>query len=384
MTIRVLRIVPGFLPRESMYGHYVTFFMISKAQTESGLSVRVLSTGERNAHELVDGIDVTYMEHDPKFLSYFKLQKRLRNRIESFRNEIDVLHSHGRIALTLDNTATGIPHVVHLHDTPFTLEQPLSHKVRNFGSLLYDFRKKLLFQRYLKRSSAVIAYSKYVQRYAITNYGVPKKKVEVVYNGISHNFSPSSRPMPRDAVGISEGPEIILYVGRLKAIRGIDTVLAAFSILRKTRPNVHLLIIGSASAEKEHWLNEQERNFHLDGTVTRIHHVSYEELPSYYRMADIHVAVGNYMGFPKTIIESLACGTPIIAKENEDTLSIVENPDLLIRSPDPQHLAFTIEKVLMDVKMKEDVLNRGPYIGNKYSWRATSSRINSIYQKILV
>jgi len=381
--VRILRVVPIFHPPESMYGHSVTFYMISEAQVSAGNKVRVLSPRKSNGQYEINGIDVSYMEHNPKFLSFFGFQKKLEKEIVSTSKDIDIIHSHGKVALGLRSESIGLPHIVHLHDTPFALEQSLSHKFANPRSFLYDFRKKLLYSRYLKRATAIIAYSQYVRNHAIRTYNIQPDKISVISNGISSHFNPNAKALAADELGIPSHSRIVLYVGRIVSVRGIFEAVQAFHLLQKEEPDTHLLIIGNSSSVGTLRLDRLIQELGLNEKVTHVDHVAYTKLPSYYKMASLHIAVGSYRGYPKTIMESLACGTPVIANRNEDVLSLLDTDDGLVNGGNPQLVSNTMRTVLSSDRISSDVKSTADHNSKRFSWRVTAEKISEIYNEAM-
>lgn len=129
----------------------------------------------------------------------------------------------------------------------------------------------------------------------LISHGVDRDKLVVITNGIDHDiFNPDAGP--------SED-EYYLSVGNLVPLKGHDIILEAFS----ERPNDKLIIIGAGPEEKA--LKEQVRG--LD--VTFIHHVNQRELAAYYAGARATLLMSSSEGMPNVVLESLACGTPVIA-----------------------------------------------------------------------
>ena len=170
--------------------------------------------------------------------------------------------------------------------------------------------------RLLKRASHIISVSKGLKRELIDQYGYSPDRVEVIPNGVDYNrFSRDNSINTaelRRTLGIEPNERVILYLGRLmERKRVVDLVQALPQVLR-TIPNARLVVVGkrNANAERieqaarEHWVAEK---------VTMVDHVPYAQVPAYYAMADVYALPSSYEGFPFTVLEAMAAGTPVVA-----------------------------------------------------------------------
>jgi len=171
-------------------------------------------------------------------------------------------------------------------------------------------------RKLLDRASHVISVSQGLKHELIEQYGYPGGKIEVIPNGVDYvRFSKDASintSAVRDALGIDPNERVILYLGRLmERKRVIDLVKAMPQILQKI-PNARLVVVGKRNSNAEH-IEQTARELFLDAKVTMVDHVPYQEVPSYYAMADVYALPSSYEGFPFTILEAMAAGTPVVA-----------------------------------------------------------------------
>lgn len=144
-----------------------------------------------------------------------------------------------------------------------------------------------------------------------------EETIDVVYNGIdlevykpSENFS-----LIRKEKDIPEDMRVISYVGRLDREKGLETLIKAFALVVKSNANVRLLIAGKPLLQGEEYKKSLERlvtDLELEMYVSFLGHVS--NTTSIYQVSDITVLASRWSEpFPRAIIESMACGTPVVA-----------------------------------------------------------------------
>ena len=163
----------------------------------------------------------------------------------------------------------------------------------------------------LDAADAVIAIGGQLAEH-IVNLGIDSHRVTAMYRSVDvARFSPGSKAMARARLGLPQDAPIVLWVGRLVAVKNVDSLLRAFVHVRAVRPEAELHLIGDGpelpllmdTAKACDVLNLVK--FH--GAVTQ------ESLPDWYRSADVTALPSRSEGLPNVLMESLACGTPFVA-----------------------------------------------------------------------
>jgi teichuronic acid biosynthesis glycosyltransferase TuaC len=142
--------------------------------------------------------------------------------------------------------------------------------------------------------------------------GVPARKIHVVYQGVDDAlFSPGSATDARRRLAIPESGKVIVSVGRLIPIKGIDVLLEAMSRLTAGPGDVKLYLVGDGTGRRD--LEALTKRLELESVVRFVGKVDQTELPDWYRAADLTVLASRSEGVPNVLRESLACGTPFVA-----------------------------------------------------------------------
>jgi teichuronic acid biosynthesis glycosyltransferase TuaC len=147
---------------------------------------------------------------------------------------------------------------------------------------------------------------------AVEALGIPASKVHVVYQGVDEAlFYPGPATDARRRLGIPETGKVLVSIGSLVPVKGVDVLMAAMSRLAAQRSDVRLYLVGNGSSRGD--LESLAARLGLGGLVTFVGTVEQDELPDWYRAADLTVLASRSEGVPNVLRESLACGTPFVA-----------------------------------------------------------------------
>ncbi len=161
-------------------------------------------------------------------------------------------------------------------------------------------------------------------------------------------FRPVDKAVARRKLKLGPG-RMILFVGRMEPLKGIDNLLQARSRLKHV-PGLQMLLLGG----DRHSLAEASRltalanDLGLDGSVLFLGSVRQDLLPYFYSAADACVIPSHYESFSLVALESLACGTPVVATDVGDLKNIIHDgaSGYVVPVNDPDELARGIESLL--------------------------------------
>ena len=183
----------------------------------------------------------------------------------------------------------------------------------------------------------------------INYYHAPPGRIAVVPCGVNLElFRSMDKELARCYLGLDER-RTILFVGRIEALKGIDDLLRAMSCLQDYR-GIRLVVVGGdeQSQPELDGLRNLAYSLGIGDSVDFIGMVDQQELPYYYNAADVCVIPSYYESFGLVALESLACGTPIVATRVGIIESLFEhhNAGYMVDDHEPSHLAEGIINVL--------------------------------------
>ena len=187
--------------------------------------------------------------------------------------------------------------------------------------------KKSIYKSYKKEKTlymdvdAIICLCNFTKNILTKNYDIPNDKIKVINNGISDEaviLSSTKRKQLRQKLFIPEDEIIILFVGRLEEIKGVDALIEAFILIVKDYPDCHLYIIGDGD------LNDYMRK--AEGywrKITFTGRLKKEEVYMFYQVADVGILPSRYESFGYVAIEMMMFDIPIIATKTSGLNEII-------------------------------------------------------------
>jgi D-inositol-3-phosphate glycosyltransferase len=279
---------------------------------------------------------------------YDRLPDFLHN-LEAFRRlnklEYDVIFSHYWISAQAGESLRrnwAVPHITMFH-TLGAVKNAIG-----IGRMEPDLRIKS--EGELARNvHHIIAPTEREKRELINHCGAVPERIGVVPCGVNLElFRPVDREAARKESGLNNG-KIILFVGRIDPIKGIANLIEAIPHL-KSRDDIKLAIVGGGESSKEETakLKKLTRELGVSEKVLFIGAVKQERMPYFYSAADVCVIPSYYESFGLVALESLSCGTPIVANDVGDLKNIVRQGETgyVVDSNSPELLAEKIDLVL--------------------------------------
>lgn len=244
----------------------------------------------------------------------------------------------------------------------------------------------------VKDAESLIAPSSNEKAYLVSLYEAAPEKVSVISPGVDTAlFHPMNKTQSKLAVGASPEHKMILFVGRIDPVKGLDTLLYAMRILFAKKPDTNAclwIVGGDVSQEPELWsqelkkLEQLRKLLDLHTTVKFVRQQPQHELPKYYNAADLVVMPSHYESFGLTALEAMACGTPVITTNVTGISELLEEScqKHITTANNPLLLAQTIEDVLThhhdheDRETVEDIKH--------FDWKYVAEKIGKIFNKI--
>jgi glycosyltransferase involved in cell wall biosynthesis len=197
----------------------------------------------------------------------------------------------------------------------------------------------------LRRADGVVAVSQHMADEVIA-LGVAPEKARVVYSGIdSHLFYPGPMEDSRARLGLERGVPMILFVGNLVPVKGIEVLVRACAALAQTGLNFRACLIGEGPLKGQ--LARQIHESGLDGRVELLGSRPHRQLGDWFRAASVFALPSFSEGVPSVLLEAAACGTRFVASRVGGIPEVArEAHGRLVQPGDPTALAGAIGEVL--------------------------------------
>ncbi len=227
-------------------------------------------------------------------------------------------------------------------------------------------------------------------------YGVDPEKVVVIPLGVDlEMFKPIPKHEAREAIGVElpEDQRLILFVGRLDPIKGLETLLKAICELTELEPGLAkdlcLAVIGgddeddgSNIAEELECLDRLKDEVGLHELVAFLGSRAQDTLPYYYSAAEVCVVPSHYESFGLVALEAMACGTPVIASRVGGLQQTVEDgvTGFLVPAGDKDALAEKLRVVLSNGGLRQRLAANARHKAQEYTWQRVATRIVDVYE----
>lgn len=223
----------------------------------------------------------------------------------------------------------------------------------------------------LYRSAPFLAISEST-REDLVRRGIGRKRIAVSHCGLDHaRYRPGGEKTPTPSV---------LFVGRLRRYKGVGTLLEAFRGLRERMPETSLTILGDGPHRAA--LEEQARRLGLEGTVEFTGFVPPEEKVRRLQSAWVSALPSPKEGWGLTVVESNACGTPVVASRSPGLVDSVRDGEsgLLVPHGDDAALAAALERVLRDEGLRSRLAVGGLAWSSRFTWERCSDEAWQVAQ----
>lgn len=307
----------------------------------------------------------------------------------------DLIHSHywmsGLAALEL-RAAWQVP-ILHMFHTLGIMKRRVARFENEVdGDYRLNGEKKLLNQ-----VDGIIAATLAESTQLQWLYNADMDKVKVIPPGVDlGRFYPIPPDEAKEFIGIPPCERMLLYVGRIEPLKGIDVLIEAISEMRdrgvlEEIPFCLSLIGGEsdASSEVENMelirLQELRRRYNLEGLITFLGKKSQDTLPYYYSAAEAVVVPSQYESFGMVALEAMACGTPVVASQVGGLAFLIQDgrTGYMVPSNEPTQLADRLTRLLKDQKLRQQMGKNAAELAGNYSWEIIARKIVELYNQVI-
>jgi glycosyltransferase involved in cell wall biosynthesis len=290
----------------------------------------------------VDGVDIRHPVYFyiPRVLrthygAFFRwsIQGAVENILQGFTPDVVIgywAHPDGHAAMRLAQKL-GVPGIVMVGGSDILV-------------LGGDAARGRVIRQVLEEADAIVTVSDDLKR-ALGRWQIPPAKVHVAYRGVDlTRFHPGSQVKARQRLGIDHMRPVLLYVGHLVPVKGLDVLVAACA-RAANRADFRLYLVGDGPMKSA--LQRACIESGISDRVTFVGAVDHAALPDWYRAADRTLLSSQSEGVPNVLLESSASGTSFIAPRLGGIPEIADPvADVLVQPGSPDALADAIVESL--------------------------------------
>jgi len=307
-------------------------------------------------------------------VKYYSLREQIELPRILARHKIDLLHSpHFLLPLVRP-----CPAVATIHDVVYlACPQDLPSRA---GRLYY----RGMMHACSRLAAHIITDSQHSKKEIVRYLGSDPAKIEVIYPGVDQQFSRVTDPAQLEAVCARYGidRDYILCVGIYKPRKNHDGLLRAFQHVLEDGVNTELVIAGPM-AEGEAVLRGLAAELGVLDRVVFTGFVDEPGLRALYSAARVCVCPSMYEGFGFTVLEAMACGTPVVCSSSTSLPEVAGEAALVFDPHTPEEMACQLLRAFSDAALRESLIERGWLNVKRFSWAETARQTLAVYHQAL-
>ena len=362
---------------------------LSRAMGESGILVDIFTReheGGCGVEEIVPGVRVIHLPGGPQDAGIGELYSHLPNflqEIHAFRYEeghtYNVVHSHywlsawvgQRLSQSLD-----IPHVVTFHTLALI-------KMQSRAGEAEPEQRSTVEREAMLTADRIIAFSDHERDAMARLYGADPAKVTLAPCGVDlTKFRPLDQREVRKRLGL-DGEKVLLYVGRVEPLKGLDLLVETAAQMEGGEENVRMMVVGGGGPGEPETdrVRQLAKERQVDGLIDFVGRVDHDDLPLYYNAADVCVVPSYYESFGLVALESMACGTPVVASRVGGLPTIVHHghTGYLKSWRCPEAFANSVEMIISSSGLQESMGAAARRRAELMGWSNVAAMISGEY-----
>tara|TARA_Y100001936_G_C16081363_1_gene678112 strand:- start:815 stop:2068 length:1254 start_codon:yes stop_codon:yes gene_type:complete len=368
---------------------------VSKRLTDKGFQVDIFTRREEqevpSIIELDEGLRLFHIDAGPiavvnkNDLSLWinSFTTNIKKIVENFDDDYALIFSHYWLSMLAGETLAhdwDIPHIGMFHTLAEVKLEALASEKETQVRL--DTERRLIGK--LDRIIAATSDEKEIMRII---YGVSEDNISVVPLGVGPDFFEEKlQSYAREKLKFYNEDKIVLAVGRVEPLKGLDVLIRAMSYVDPEMP-YQLVIIGgdkAASAEISR-LKDIAMQVGIAHKVKFIGSVDHSKLPIYYRAADVVVIPSFSESFGLVAVEAMASGVPVVASNVGGLALTVEHgrAGFLIPPGSSDQFGEKINLLLNDPKLRSDFGKIGVENMRSYSWDAVAIQLCNVFRLLI-
>ena len=224
-------------------------------------------------------------------------------------------------------------------------------------------------------------------------YRADTDKMVVIPPGVDlSRFYPIPKDEAKEFIGVLPCEQVLLFVGRIEPLKGIDTLIDALAILRQQGLEICLSVIGGDPDGSEQEISIEMARLQairekagMQDMVAFLGKRNQDTLPYYYSAAEAVVVPSHYESFGMVALEAMACGTPVVASQVGGLAFLVQDNKTGFTVPvdEPAALADKLAILMTDHALRARMGAQAAEFAREYAWQNIASRMLKVYDEVL-
>lgn len=201
-------------------------------------------------------------------------------------------------------------------------------------------------------------------------------------------FAPDSRSEARSQLGVPNDVPLVLFIGRIQPLKGLDIALKAFNKVSEVYPDASMMVVGGASGSNGEDEIRRAREY-VQSQRLRVDFrkaVPHSETVTFYRAADVIMMPSRAESFGLVAVEAQSCGLPVVASDVGGLGFVVADgvSGLLVKGWEPEDHAAAAIRILGDHDLASELSKGAREWSERFDWKVSVDRFLELYEGALV
>lgn len=233
----------------------------------------------------------------------------------------------------------------------------------------------------INQADRIITVSAHTAKDVMQIFRVQPDRITVAPNAVEPEFQPlASAQQLRQKYQISPKAICLLNVGSNHPRKNVSTVLKVLKLLRDRDISAHFLKAGSDFTTEQKSLLQE---YNLTDCVTYLGKPDRSSLVEIYNAADILLSPSLYEGFGITVLEAMACGTPVITSNVTSLPEVTGDAAIVLDPLDAEAMAQAVCRIQQDDDLRQSLIEKGLARAKLFTWEKTAEQISEVYEHLV-
>ncbi|MFK8031722.1 MAG: glycosyltransferase family 4 protein [Gammaproteobacteria bacterium] len=267
----------------------------------------------------------------------------------------------------------------------FTMHDTSMFEHPEFYPTLIRLRLNRLIKSGLRKSKMIICISEHCRQTVQDYFGIPDERLAVAYHGIDPRITRVDEEQARKVVVEHYGLDApyMLYVGKFEKRKNVFRILRAYrEFIDQNGRDVKLVMVGKRDWNAEAF-DALVAELDLGDHVIQPGYVDSAHLPALYSAAEVFLFASLWEGFGLPVLESMACGTPVITSNGSSLAEVAGDAALLVDPYDVSDIAAAMNRLHNDNELKQQFVQKGFDRTGHFSLEQCAAKTLEAYQRAL-
>jgi D-inositol-3-phosphate glycosyltransferase len=330
-----------------------------------------------------------YLPDFAQGIQQFAAEKNLR---------YDLIHSHywmSGIAAASLKTEWDVPVVQMFHTLGLMKNRVARSPDEVEGSYRVDGERKVI-----QSADCLVVATPAEQSQLEFLYRTDTRKMVTIPPGVdTSRFYPIPPDEAKAVIGVPPEDRLLLFVGRIEPLKGIDTLIRAMAYVRENHllkdcpdcPHYLVIIGGDPNLSNQDMSGEMKRlqklcqDLGIGDLVLFMGKRGQDSLPYYYSAAEVVIVPSHYESFGMVALEAMACGTPVVASQVGGLAFLIQDgvTGYVVPDDDPPALGERLATLILNPDLRQTLGEQATYYAQDYAWENITRRMKLLYDEVL-